>query len=126
MATTFEVILPFDTPAMAESMRSSSFDPARLKRGKLTAYIVLPPEHMKAQAGWLRLIVGSMIRAVVREGADESRVVDFVLDESAALGQMDSIEALVSEYRKYGCRAQFFDFRTETRQRLAAPAEFSV
>jgi type IV secretion system protein VirD4 len=79
-----------------------------LKRGKMTVYLVLPPEHMKAQAGWLRLIVGSMIRAVVREGLGEYPNVHFVLDESASLGVMDSIEDLVDKYRKYGCRGQFY------------------
>jgi type IV secretion system protein VirD4 len=63
---------------------------------------------MKAGMGWLRLIVGSMIRAVVREGLAEHPNVHFVLDESASLGVMDSIEDLVDKYRKYGCRAQFY------------------
>jgi type IV secretion system protein VirD4 len=97
-----------DTPAMAASTQTSSFNPAKLKRGKMTIYIVLPPEQMKAGMGWLRLIVGSMIRAVVREGPDERRKVHFVLDESASLGVMDSVEDLVDKYRKYGCRAQFY------------------
>jgi type IV secretion system protein VirD4 len=97
-----------DTPAMAASTRASSFNPAKLKRGKMTVYIVLPPEQMKAGMGWLRLIVGSMIRAVVCEGPDERRKVHFVLDESASLGVMDSIEDLVDKMRKYGCRAQFY------------------
>lgn len=34
--------------------------------------------------------------------------VHFVLDESASLGTMDSIEHLVDKYRKYGCMAQFY------------------
>ncbi len=97
-----------DTPAMAACTQTSSFNPAKLKRVKMTIYIVLPPEQMKAGMGWLRLIVGSMIRAVVREGPDERRKVHFVLDESASLGVMDSIEDLVDKYRKYGCRAQFY------------------
>lgn len=107
--TTVSRFLRFlDTPAMAASTRTSSFNPAQLKRGKMTVYIVLPPEQMKAGMGWLRMIVGSMIRAVVREGADERRLVHFVLDESASLGVMDSIEDLVDKFRKYGCRAQFY------------------
>src|SRR6185437_12001049 len=43
-----------DTPAIAESTGSSSFDPARLRKGKLTIYLVLPPEHMRAQSALLR------------------------------------------------------------------------
>jgi type IV secretion system protein VirD4 len=96
------------TPAMAESTKSSSFSPAKLKRGKMTAYVVLPPEHMKAQAGWLRLIIGSLIRAVVQQGLGEQRKVHFILDEAASLGVMDAIEDLVDTYRVYCCRAQFY------------------
>ncbi len=107
--TTVSRFLRFlDTPAMAASTQASSFNPAKLKRGKMSVHIVLPPEQMKAGMGWLRLIVGSMIRAVVREGRGEYPRVHFVLDESASLGVMDSIEDLVDKYRKYGCRAQFY------------------
>ena len=58
--------------------------------------------------GWLRLIVSSMIRAVVCEGIGEHPRVHFVLDESASLGVLDAVEDLVDKYRKYGCRAQFY------------------
>ena len=99
--TTVSRFLRFlDTPAMAAATQTSSFNPAKLKRGKMTVYIVLPPEQMKSGAGWLRLITGSMIRAVVREGLSEHPRVHFILDEAAALGLMDSIEDLVDRYRK--------------------------
>jgi type IV secretion system protein VirD4 len=99
-----------DTPAMAASTQASNFNPAKLKRGRrpMSVGIVLPPENMKSGMGWLRLIVGSMIRAVVREGLGEHPRVHFVLDESASLGVMDSIEDLVDKFRKYGCRGQFY------------------
>ena len=60
-----------DTPAIAESTKSSSFDPAGLRAGRMTAYLVLPPEHMRAQAGLMRLWIGSLLRAVVRGGLQE-------------------------------------------------------
>jgi type IV secretion system protein VirD4 len=96
------------TPAMKAATGASSFDPAGLKRRKMTVYVVLPPERMKAQAGFLRLMVGSMIRAVVKEGLGEGRLVHFVLDEAASLGQLDCIDDLIDKYRGYGCRAQFY------------------
>src|SRR5260370_40707284 len=74
----------------------------------MSVYSVRHTDHRKGQAGWLRLIVGSMIRAVVREGMGEKKKVHFILDESASLGQMDAVEDLVDKYRKYGCRAQFY------------------
>jgi type IV secretion system protein VirD4 len=60
-----------DTPAIAESTRHSSFNPAGLRAGRMTIFLVLPPEHMRAQAGLMRLWIGSMLRAVVRGGLQE-------------------------------------------------------
>jgi type IV secretion system protein VirD4 len=96
-----------NTPAMAAATRSSSFAPG-LKQRKQTVYLVLPPERIKPAVGWLRLMVGSQIRAVVREGLGEGRKVHFVLDEAASLGMLDAVEDLVDKYRGYGCRAQFY------------------
>ncbi len=97
-----------NTPAMAAATTTSSFDPCGLKRRKQTVYVVLPPERIKPAAGWLRLVVGSLIRAVVSEGLGEGRKVHFVLDEAASLGMLDAVEDLVDKYRGYGCRAQFY------------------
>ena len=57
------------TPLIAASTRVSSFDPADLRRGKMTVYLILPPERAHAQAGLLRMWVGSMLRACVRGGS---------------------------------------------------------
>lgn len=60
-----------DTIAVAESTRTSSFDPAGLRNGKMTVYLVLPPEHMRAQAALMRMWVGAMLRAVVEGGLQQ-------------------------------------------------------
>ncbi len=39
-----------DTIPIAESTTSSSFDPAALRRGKMTVYLVLPVEHMRRRS----------------------------------------------------------------------------
>lgn len=57
-----------DTPAIAESTARSSFDPAGLRKGKMTVYLILPPDHMRAQSPLLRLWIGSLMRAVVKGG----------------------------------------------------------
>jgi len=56
------------TPAVAESTRSSSFDPSLLRRGRMTVYLILPPDRAQAQSGLLRMWVGSLMRACVRGG----------------------------------------------------------
>ncbi len=97
-----------DTPAIAESTGSSSFDPAALRKQKMTVYLVLPPEHMRAQSPLLRMWIGSMFRAVVKGGLQERQKVHFILDEAAALGHMPALDDAVDKYRGFGVRLQFY------------------
>jgi type IV secretion system protein VirD4 len=57
-----------DSIAVAESTRASSFDPAELRSGRMSIYLILPPEHMRAQSQLLRLWITSFFRAVVKGG----------------------------------------------------------
>ena len=68
MTTTGRFLRFLDTLAVADSTKTSSFDPADLRKGKMTVYLILPPEHMRAQSPLLRMWIGSLLRAVVREG----------------------------------------------------------
>jgi type IV secretion system protein VirD4 len=97
-----------DTLAIAASTGSSSFDPAGLRKGKMTVYLVLPPEHMRAQSALLRVWIGSLFRACLRGGLRETNQVHFVLDEAAALGHMPALDDAVDKYRGYGVRLQFY------------------
>jgi type IV secretion system protein VirD4 len=96
------------TPAVAESTSRSTFDPADLRRGKMTVYLVLPPEHLRAQSPLLRMWIGSLLRAVVRGGLQEKNKVHFVLDEAASLGHLEALDDAVDKYRGYGVRLQFY------------------
>jgi len=97
-----------DTLPVAESTKGSSFDPAVLLTGRMTVYLVLPPDHMRAQAALLRMWVASMLRAVVKAGLQEAAKVHFVLDEAASLGHMDALDDAVDKFRGYGVRLQFY------------------
>jgi type IV secretion system protein VirD4 len=97
-----------DTPIIADSTRLSSFDPAELRSGKLTVYLILPPEHMRAQAPLLRMWISTLQRAVIEGGLQESNKVHIVLDEAASLGRMDAIDDAIDKYRGYGIRLQFY------------------
>jgi type IV secretion system protein VirD4 len=97
-----------DTLAVKDSTTTSSFDPAGMRTGKMTVYLVLPPEHMRAQSALLRMWIGSMLRAVVKGGLQERTKVHFVLDEAAALGHMDALDDAVDKYRGYGVRLQLY------------------
>jgi type IV secretion system protein VirD4 len=93
-----------DSPAIADSTRTSSFNPAELVRGKMTIYLVLPPDRMRSEAGLLRLWISSLFRAVIRCGLQETHKVNFILDEASSLQKMDSIDDAIDKYRGYGIR----------------------
>jgi type IV secretion system protein VirD4 len=98
-----------DTLAVAASTKSSSFNPSDLfSRKKMTVYLILPPEHARAQSPLLRMWISSMLRAVVRGGLQERKLVHFVLDEAATLGHLEQLDDAVDKYRGYGCRLMFF------------------
>ncbi|MDY3551478.1 type IV secretory system conjugative DNA transfer family protein [Gemmata sp. JC717] len=97
-----------DTLPIAESTRSSSFDPAELRAGKVTVYLVLPPEYLRSQSALLRLWIGSILRACVKGGLGEHNKVHFVLDEAASLGRLEVLDDAVDKYRGYGVRLQFY------------------
>lgn len=108
MTTTNRFLRFLDTIAIAESTKQSSFNPRDLLNGKMTVYLVLPPEHMRAQSALLRLWIGSLLHEVVRGGLHQKRKVHFVLDEAASLGHMESLDDAVDKYRGYGVRLQFY------------------
>ena len=87
---------------------SSSFNPADLLKGKLTVYLILPPEHMRTQSPLLRMWIGSMLRAIVRGGIQEKQKVHFILDEAASLGRMEALDDAVDKYRAFSVRLQFY------------------
>ena len=108
LTTTNRFLRFLDTLAVAESTKTSSFDPADLRKGKMTIYLVLPPDHMRAQSPLLRMWIGSLLRAVVRGGLQDKHRVHFVLDEAASLGHMEALDDAVDKYRGYGLRLQFY------------------
>jgi type IV secretion system protein VirD4 len=96
-----------DTLAIAESTKTSNFDLADLLTGKMSMFLILPPEYMRTQSALLRMWIGSLLRAVVRGGLSNRRV-HFVLDEAASLGHMDCLDDALALGRGYGVRTQWY------------------
>ena len=86
----------------------------------MTVYLILPPEHQRAQSPLLRMWIGSLLRAVVRGGLQEKNKVHFVLDEAATLGHMEALDDAVDKYRGYGVRLQFY-FQSVSQLRKCFP-----
>jgi type IV secretion system protein VirD4 len=120
LTTTSRFLRFLDTLAVCDSTKTSSFNPDDLRRGKTTVYLVLPPEHQRAQSPLLRMWIGSLLRAVVRGGLQEHSKVHFVLDEAASLGHMEALDDAVDKYRGYGVRLQFY-FQSVSQLRKSFP-----
>lgn len=62
-----------DSPAIARNIAKSNFDARKLLTGKMSIYIILPPHEMEAQARWMRLVIASLVRLIMREGKQENK-----------------------------------------------------
>ena len=107
LTTTNRFLRFLDTPAIASGTKSSSFDPNLLTQEKTTVYLVLPPEHARAQSPLLRMWIGALLRGVLRGGLQEQNLVHFLIDEAATLGHLEQLDDAVDKYRGYGVRLTF-------------------
>ena len=102
------------TPAVAENVSRSSFDPVKLRKGKLTAYLILPVDRAQAaqSSGLLRMWIGTLLRACVRCGLEAPGLgrAHFIIDEAALVlaGKMESIENALSLGRGFSIRLQTY------------------
>jgi type IV secretion system protein VirD4 len=97
-----------DSPAVAAITESSSFHPAELRSGRVSVYLILPPERLVTLAPLMRMWLTYIIRGLSRGQASEASPVLFLLDEAAHLGKLQIIEDAVTLMRGYGIRLWFF------------------
>ena len=92
-----------DSPSFASVMGSSTFTLDQLKRGRLTVYLVLPPEYLSECAGFLRLFVMMALDAMAR-GGTKGRECLFVMNEFFSLGYIDKIAKSAGLMPGYGVK----------------------
>jgi type IV secretion system protein VirD4 len=97
-----------DSPAVAASMTGRSFDPRDLRGGRMTVYLVLPPERLVTLAPMMRMWLNTILRTLTRGAADERNLVQFYIDEAAHIGKMQILEDALTLMRGYGIRIWLF------------------
>jgi type IV secretion system protein VirD4 len=91
-----------DDNEISDDLSRGTFDFREMRKRPVTVYIILPPEHLERHAKWLRLVLTSAMRGVLRlRKPGEPRVL-FMLDEFAALGHLQLIETVWALVRGYG------------------------
>ena len=83
------------------TMRGADF--GALRSRPTTIYVVLPAEELQRHSVWLRLVIASALRVLLRT---PGLPVLFVLDEFYALGRLEAIERVWAEVR--GHKIQMF------------------
>lgn len=93
-----------DSPQMQTDLGGGAFDFTSLKETPTTVYLALPPEFLATHGVWLRMMVASILRPLLRSVARPIVPVLFMLDEFAQLGRMEIIEDNYALMRGYGVK----------------------
>ncbi len=106
-------------PAVADALRSTSFDLEAVRRGDpLTIYLVLPPSKLRSHARLLRLWVATLLRVLMARTERPETPTLFLLDEAAQLDTLEDLVTAMTLLRGYGVRVWSFWQDLQQMQRL--------
>jgi len=91
-----------DDAEIADDLAKPGLDFRELKKRPVTVYVILPPDMMERHARWLRMLLSSALRGVMRLREKNEMRVFFFMDEFAALGHLPIIETTWALVRGYG------------------------
>lgn len=92
-----------DSPPIQRDLSGPGFDWDLMKREIVTVFLVLPADRLESHANYLRLIVTSALRSLMRSPpSDTLPPVLFILDEFAQLGYLPPIENAAGIARGFG------------------------
>jgi type IV secretion system protein VirD4 len=89
-------------PRIKAATGTSSFSMGDLPRKVTTVYLVIPPEKMKTQRTWLRLLISAGMQTYKRSGLKKPLRCMFLIDEFAALGKLEEMPRDISTMAGYG------------------------
>jgi type IV secretion system protein VirD4 len=71
--------------ALQHSLRSGGLDPYSLTDGNTVVFVVLPFDKLLTYSNYMRLVVATLMRAIVRKPSKENKTT-FIIDEAFNLG----------------------------------------
>ncbi|NCA90967.1 MAG: hypothetical protein EOM92_19330 [Gammaproteobacteria bacterium] len=89
-----------------QACKHSDIDLGKLITGKLTVYLVLPPELVSSHGKWMGLITAHAIHAIMRVRQNGECL--FLLDEFPNLGRLTGIRDAIAQLREKGLRVWIF------------------
>jgi type IV secretion system protein VirD4 len=87
---------------MERVLRTSTFEPTDLKRGRTSVYLVLPAERLDGYGAWMRLVIASTLSCLSRARGTPEPPALLLLDEVGQLGRMQPVARAASLGRGYG------------------------
>lgn len=90
------------SPAVSAATAKTTFDIGKLRQGRMSVYLCVPPARLSSNAGLLRLFITSFIHMLISGGPDDRNKVLFLLDEAGHLGRLEILETAVTLLRGYG------------------------
>jgi type IV secretion system protein VirD4 len=103
ISTTINEMNFADSPPIQRDLSGPCFDWNLMKREIVTVYLVLPADRLESHANYLRLVVTSALRTLLRSPPSETLPpVLFILDEFAQLGYLPPIENAAGIARGFG------------------------
>ena len=97
-----------DSPRLRTVLCRSTFDLADLKRKRMSVFLSLPSDRLPEYHRWIRLMVGSTLRVMMRTRGWPEHKVLMLLDEFQNLGRLGPVERDISLAGGFGVRLWLF------------------
>ena len=83
-----------DSEILLDAMETGDppFDLEELATGRVTLYLVLPPDRLNTHGRWLRMILTLALRTIARQPKPPAVPVLFILDEMGTIGALRMVE----------------------------------
>lgn len=109
------------TTPLGEHTAKNGFDISRIKREKITVYLMVPSSMLPTALPWLNMLLGVFSAAVGKPGPRSP--VTLLMDEAPSLGYLPDLRATMAQNRKAGLRVWLF---TQTYASFAAPEMYGA